>query len=112
MNDLSRVHADRRRYERHKVSVQTELCLSGQHSPMRVETSDLSLGGCYIGTRDTIPVGTRLSVALSLGEEKVMISAIVVTCYPQVGNGIQFLAMPPADRNRVRTFLESLRDSN
>jgi PilZ domain len=79
---------------------------------MRVETSDLSLGGCYIGTSDTIPVGTRLSVGLSLGEEKVMISAIVVACYPQVGNGIQFLAMPPADRNRVRTFLESLRDSH
>ena len=73
-------------------------------------TSDLSVGGCYIGTRFTIPVGTRLKGALWLGEEKVMISAIVVTCYPQIGNGIQFLAMPPADRNRVRSFLESLRN--
>jgi hypothetical protein len=40
----------------------------------------------------------------------VMIHAIVVTCYPQIGNGIQFLAMPRSDRNRVRGFLESRSD--
>lgn len=112
MSDFSQDHADRRVYPRTKVSVQAELHLADKDTPMRELTSDLSLGGCYIGTRFTIPVGTRLTVALWLGEDKVMISAIVVTCYPQIGNGIQFLAMPPADRNRVRRFLESLRNSD
>ena len=34
----------------------------------------------------TMPVGTKLDVALWVGEEKVMISAIVVTCCPQIGS--------------------------
>ena len=112
MSDFSQNHADRRANPRTKVSVQTELHLADKDTPMRVQTSDLSLGGCYVETMVTIPVGARLDVALRLGQEKVMISAIVVTCYPQVGNGIQFLTMPPAARNRVRSFLEALRDSD
>jgi hypothetical protein len=74
---------------------------------MREQTSDLSLGGCYVKTIATIPVGTNLGVSLWLGEDKVTISAMVVTCYPEVGNGIQFLAMFSQDRNRVRSFLDS-----
>ena len=112
MSDFSQHHAERRAYPRTKVSVQTELHVGNKNTPMREQTSDLSLGGCYVKTRVTIPVGTKLDVALWLGEEKVMISAIVVTCYPQIGNGIQFLAMPPEDRNRVRSFLESRSDSD
>jgi c-di-GMP-binding flagellar brake protein YcgR len=112
VSDFSQHHADRRAYPRTRVSVQTELHLANKNTPMREQTSDLSLGGCYVKTMVTIPVGTKLDVALWLGEEKVMISAIVVTCYPQIGNGIQFLAMPPADRNRVRSFLESRSDSD
>ena len=79
---------------------------------MREQTSDLSLGGCYVKTITTIPVGTNLRVSLWLGEDKVTISGMVVTCYPEVGNGIQFLAMLSQDRNRVRSFLESRRVSD
>jgi hypothetical protein len=77
---------------------------------MGKQTSDLSLGGCYVKTMATIPVGTKLGVSLWLGDDKVTISAMVVTCHPQVGNGIQFLSMLPPDRDRVRSFLESRRE--
>jgi c-di-GMP-binding flagellar brake protein YcgR len=110
VTDLSQTHADRRVYPRTKVSVSAELHLPDKDALIE-QTSDLSLGGCYVKTIVTIPVGTKLDVGLWLGKEKVMISAMVVTCYPQVGNGIQFLEMPPADRNRVRSFLESRRVS-
>jgi hypothetical protein len=101
--------SDRRAYPRSKISVQTDLHLADK-TVLIEHTSDLSLGGCYVKTMVTMPVGTRLDIGLWLEEEKVMISAIVVTCYPQLGNGIQFLEMPPADRNRVRGFLESRRN--
>jgi len=107
VNDISQRHADRRAYPRTKVSVPTEIHLPNKETPMREQTSDLSLGGCYVKTTVTIPVGTKLDVGLWLGKEKVVISAIVVTCYPNIGNGIQFLAMPSSDRDRVRRFLES-----
>lgn len=78
---------------------------------MREQTSDLSLGGCYVKTMATIPVGTKLGVSLWLGEDKVSINGMVVTYNPQIGNGIQFLAMLPPERNRVQSFLESRRHS-
>jgi c-di-GMP-binding flagellar brake protein YcgR len=111
MTDFSEHHADRRAYPRTKVFVPTELHLPNQETPMQEQTSDLSLGGCYVKTLVSIPVGTKLAVSLWLGEDKVTISAMVVTCHPLVGNGIQFLSMLPPDRDRVRTFLESRRDS-
>ena len=110
VSDFSQHHTDRRAFPRTKVSVQTELHVGNKNTPMRKQTSDLSVGGCYVKTMVTTPVGTDLDVALWLGAEKVMIHAIVVTCFPQIGNGIQFLAMPRADRNRVRGFLESRSD--
>jgi hypothetical protein len=110
--DFSQHHADRRAFPRTKVSVQTELHVGNTNTPMREQTSDLSLSGCYVKTMVTTPVGTNLDVDLWLGAEKVMIHAIVATCYPQIGNGIQFLAMPRADRNRVRSFLQSRSDSD
>ncbi len=110
MSDSSQRQADRRAYPRTKVCVKTELRLANKDTLVE-HTSDLSLGGCYVKTMVTIPVGTKLDIILWLGEDKVTISAMVVTCHLQVGNGIQFLAMPSADRNRVRSFLESRRVS-
>jgi len=76
-SDFSQQHADRRAFPRIKVSVQTELHVGNTNTPMREQTSDLSLGGCYVKTMVTTPVGTNLDVALWLGAEKVMIHAIV-----------------------------------
>jgi c-di-GMP-binding flagellar brake protein YcgR len=111
VSDYSQLHTDRRAHPRKKVCVQTELRLADKE-PLIEQTSDLSLGGCYVKTPLTIPVGTKLDISLWLGEDKVTISAMVVTCHLQIGNGIQFLAMPPTDRNRVRNFLESRRVSD
>jgi c-di-GMP-binding flagellar brake protein YcgR len=106
VSDSSKQHVDRREYPRTKVCVPTELHLPNEETLVREQTSDLSLGGCYVKTIATMPVGTKLGVSLWLGEEKLTISAMVVTCHPQDGNGIQFLSMLPRDRDRVRRFLE------
>lgn len=115
MTDTSQRHADRRAYPRTKVCVPIELHLPKEEILkedflIREQTSDLSLGGCYVKTLVSIPVGTKLMVSLWLGEDNVTISAMVVTGHPQVGNGIQFLSMLPPDRDRVRSFLESRPD--
>ena len=111
MTDFLQHQTDRRAHQRTKVSVPTELHLSDEQTQMGEQTSDLSLGGCYVRTSVSIPVGTKLAISLWLGKDKVTISAIIVTCHPEVGNGIQFLSMLPPDRDRVRSFLESQRDS-
>jgi c-di-GMP-binding flagellar brake protein YcgR len=98
---------DRRGYRRLKVSVPVEMNLEGSETPIRGATSDLSAGGCYIETMFPWPPGTILDMKLQL-ENTLLIAATVVTCDPQVGNGIQFSRMLPEDREELQTFLDAI----
>lgn len=107
--DGSAPHSERRRYPRRKVAIQTELHLEGKETPMRLQTADLSLGGCYIETMFTLPVGCRMKMILWIGDKKVEARALVVTCHPQFGNGIEFTEMAPSDRDELGQFLDSVK---
>jgi len=97
---------ERRGYRRLKVSVPVEMNLESSETPTRGATSDLSGGGCYIETMYPFPVGTILDIKLQL-ENTLLIAATVVTCDPQVGNGIQFTRMLPEDREELQMFLDA-----
>ncbi|HXZ32412.1 MAG TPA: PilZ domain-containing protein [Terriglobales bacterium] len=96
---------DRRRYPRLKVSVPIEIRADGAACSVHSTTLDLSLGGCYFETIFPFPVGTELDVKLQI-DTLVPISAIVVTCDPQVGNGIKFTKMLPEDCKALEAFLQ------
>ena len=96
---------DRREYARMKVSVPVEIQTDAGGRRIRGDTADLSLGGCYIETIFPFPIGTNLDLQISI-ETTVLIAATVVTCDPQVGNGMRFIRMLPEDREALRAFLE------
>jgi c-di-GMP-binding flagellar brake protein YcgR len=98
---------ERRKYPRFTVSVPVEVHAEGSDTPIRCTTSDLSLGGCYIESMYPFPVGATLDLKLQL-ENTLLIEAKVVTSYPQVGNGMQFVKMLPEDRAELSAFLDSL----
>jgi c-di-GMP-binding flagellar brake protein YcgR len=98
---------DRRDYSRLKIRVPIEIEVEGGSSPIRGATADLSAGGCYIETMFPFPVGTTLDLKVQL-ENTLLVAATVVTCDPQVGNGIRFERMLPEDREELRTYLEAL----
>jgi len=87
------------------VAVQVELHPEGNTTPLRTATSETSLGGCYVETMFTFAVGTMLKMTLWLGDEKVITVGRVATCFPQVGNGIEFTGMNPGDREKLERFL-------
>jgi diguanylate cyclase (GGDEF)-like protein/PAS domain S-box-containing protein len=97
---------NRRQYARIKLSVPFEIQTDRSSVPIRGATTDLSLGGCYIESIFPFPIGTNLDIRLSI-QTTVLISAIVVTCDPQVGNGIRFNTMLAEDREALAAFLES-----
>jgi len=74
---------------------------------MHCATSDLSLGGCYVESMYPFPAGTCLDVKLE-ASSTLPITARVVTCDPQFGNGIQFLRMLPEDRATLIKFLNGV----
>jgi len=98
---------DRRDYSRLKIRVPIEIEVEGGSSPIRGATADLSAGGCYIETMFPFPVGTTLDLKVQL-ENTLLVAATVVTCDPQVGNGIRFERMLPEDREELRKYLEAL----
>jgi hypothetical protein len=97
-----------RRHPRFNVSVPVEVHPEGSATPYRCATSDLSVDGCYIETMYPFPIGTSLDLKLQVGECTLLILGRVVTCYPQVGNGIEFARILPEDLNELRAFLESV----
>ena len=98
---------DRREYARIKLSVPVQIQTDAGGSPIRGATADLSLGGCYIETMFPFPIGTNLDLQLSIETTDLIAAATVVTCDPQVGNGIKFIRMLPEDREALKAFLEA-----
>jgi c-di-GMP-binding flagellar brake protein YcgR len=98
---------ERRKNPRFKVSVPVEIHTETSTAPLRCATSDLSLDGCYVESMYPFPAGTCLDLKREAGGTLV-ISARVVTCDPQFGNGIQFLRMLPEDRAVLMKFLETV----
>jgi c-di-GMP-binding flagellar brake protein YcgR len=97
---------ERREHIRLKVKVPIELYIEGNDSPLRGATSDLSLGGCYMETIFPLPIGTNLELKLQL-EDTLLVLGTIVTCDPQVGNGIRFSRMLPEDIEQLRIYLEA-----
>jgi c-di-GMP-binding flagellar brake protein YcgR len=87
--------------------VLVEVRAEDNDTPIRCATTDISLGGCYIESMYPFPVGTGLDLKLQL-EGTLLVQARVVTCYPQVGNGIEFIKILPEDRDELSAFLDSL----
>jgi PilZ domain-containing protein len=97
---------ERRANPRIKVRAPVELYTEESTSPIRGATTDLSMGGCYIDTFFPFPVGTTIELKLQLDDTLLVLGA-VVTCDPQVGNGIKFTRMLPEDIDALQAFLES-----
>ncbi|HTA50666.1 MAG TPA: PilZ domain-containing protein, partial [Verrucomicrobiae bacterium] len=73
-------------------------------------TSDLSEAGCYIETMFPFPVGTSLEMSLQL-DGTLLAVGTVVTCDPQVGNGIEFARMLPEDLEELRAFVMAAQEA-
>ncbi len=102
----SEPQAERRACSRVKVKVPVELFLPESDVPQRCATSDLSEAGCYIETMFPFPVGTTLEMSLQL-EGTLLAVGKVVTCDPQVGNGIEFAKMLSEDQEELRDYVKA-----
>ena len=107
---MSSANQDRRKHQRFKIKVPIEFHPEGSQR-LRSATADLSLGGCYLEMMFTFPVGTVLEVSLQVGQI-VHAKAIVVSRELQIGNGIQFVDMNPADRDTIRNYVDNAIQEN
>ena len=99
---------DRRRHPRYTVQVQVEIRQEGNNLPMRLETTDLSRGGCYIELITALPLCARVQLPLWLGGYPVAIQGRVVTRHPQFGNGIMFLDFEGEGDQLLNRYLQAI----
>ena len=102
----------RRRFSRHKIFFNMEMCDERVHTPMRVRATDISANGCYVETMLPMAVGTILRVDFWVDAEKMSTTGIVRTKDPGVGMGIEFTGLPPASQKRFQAFLDGLNESS
>jgi len=101
--------SNRRRYHRHKISLPLELRdHRGKNAPLRINATDVSGNGCYVESMQPLPLGTLLQVDFWLDSEHVKVTAVVRTCDPGVGNGIEFTGMAPDTKQRMQDYLEAI----
>jgi len=102
---------ERRHFPRLQIAVQIELRAKGDPVPIRSNTADISVGGCYMEMAVTLDPGTAVDIILWLDNEKLPLEGRVVTRHPHFGNGIEFIDLTPESEARLRTFLKNAEGS-
>lgn len=103
--------SEQRRYPRVKAKIQVQIQAPTNEAPSRAETSDISLCGCYLESMFTLEVGTKVSLTLWLTDQQtIRSSAVVATRHLQVGNGFEFIDMPPEERIKLNDYISACED--
>ncbi len=100
--------SNRRRFYRHKIKLPLELRDERVQAPTRINATDVSGNGCYVESMLPLPLGTVLRIDFWLDSEHINITAVVRTCDPGVGNGIEFTGMPPDGKARMQAYLDAI----
>jgi len=100
--------SNRRRFYRHKIKLPLELRDERVKAPTRINATDVSGNGCYVESMLPLPLGTVLRIDFWLDSEHINITAVVRTCDPGVGNGIEFTGMPPDGKARMQAYLDAI----
>jgi len=99
---------ERRRFPRFKCVLPVEIHFPGVSFPSQGQTTDISLGGCYISSGFNMSVGAQVELKIWVGDIGVKTSAIVRTSDPGVGNGIEFVGLDEAGKQVLSDFLDHL----
>jgi len=102
------IHAQRRQYPRFPAQVPVDLCQEGGNSVLRMETRDLSRGGCSIPLMASLSVGSYVQITLWLNETPVGIRGRAVTRHPEFGNGIMFLKFQDGSEGVLARYLDAI----
>ncbi len=100
--------SNRRRFHRHKISLPLEIRDERVNSPIRMNATDVSGNGCYIESMQPLARGVILRVDFWIDSQPINITAVVRTCDPGVGNGIEFTGMPPESKELLQRYLDTI----
>jgi c-di-GMP-binding flagellar brake protein YcgR len=101
-----------RQFPRVKVNLPVELRRPVNEAPIRAQTADICLGGCYVEMSFTQDISQEVEVVLWVGENKIRAQGVIVSSHPSVGNGLKFTRMTPEDQARLKEYIDSIQPSS
>ena len=97
-----------RQHPRFRANLAIELRRQGTGTPVRGQTADISIGGCYVEIMLTQQISTELGITLWVGDKKICASGVVVSRHPNFGNGIKFTFLDDEGKRLLNDYLETL----
>jgi PilZ domain len=99
---------ERRRAPRYALIASAQLIEPQTNTLLRARTSDLSLVGCYLDMKTSLPVGTE--VRLHVVHDEVTFTALGVVAHgqPNMGMGIRFTDVPLEQHEILEKWLAAL----
>jgi PilZ domain len=98
-----------RQHPRFKAAIPIELRPNGVSAPMRTQTADIGLGGCYVEMVFTQEVSTPVEITLWIGDTKVAGAGEVVSKHSSFGNGLKFTRLTDEGKQALDRYLQSLK---
>lgn len=106
--EVTRAAPERRQYRRVKCAMPVELRPEGAGFPIQGETTDVSLGGCYVATMFPLSTGTLVDFRSWVDGVSIRCKAVVRTSDPGVGNGVEFLDLDEEARAVLDAHLATI----
>ena len=103
-NELS----ERRRFARHPCALPVQLHAVGQDYPISGETTDISLGGCYVKLLFPLAAGTVVEIRIGMDGRDIKARGTIKTVDPTLGTGIEFTEMDPYCQHELQLYLEAI----
>ena len=99
-----------RQFRRVRVNLPVELRRAIIPAPIRAQTADTCLGGCYVEMTFTQDISAQVEIVLWIGEYKIRATGVIVSSHPSVGNGVKFTHMAPEDKERLKQYIDSIQN--
>ncbi len=93
---------DRRQFVRHPCRIDALVMIDNGAYRLQGRITDISLGGCYVEMMSPLPVDTMVDLSFKLGDTPLYLSGRVRSSQPNMGMGLSFTGMKPADFEKLR----------
>ena len=103
------MNRDNRHYVRHTIPEEQLLPCEGVNRPLSGHVSILGLGGMFVRTRESYPLGTPLEVRIHAPGDVIDAQCVVRDVLPG-GLGLEFTKLRGKHEDGVRKFLEQLKN--
>jgi c-di-GMP-binding flagellar brake protein YcgR len=102
---------DRRRAPRYQFIAHAEIVEIESGSKFKIQTGDLSAGGCFLDMMNPLSQEAIIQVAISHRDQRFVALARVVFVFPRLGMGVVFVDMALDQRIVLQDWLAELEHS-